>query len=393
MSSRAGALAPSTAGKRLESLTGLRWFAAFGVFCFHLSYLAKDSRKLQVAVQLGYKGVPFFFVLSGFVLAWVYRPGDSPLRFYWHRFARIWPLMATVALIALALEYRWTGELPPAVDIAFAFSLIQAWSPEHMYAVNMVAWTLSVEAFFYLLFPLLVRGLIRLRPPALLAVSAVMVCLSAGTCITVSKFTFSPDTATLIIASPPSQTPLFVVGICTALAVRQGWRPRVGPRLSLVLTLGALVFWWAWTLRPSLVPFLEGLGVSDPLMAPFFALTMAALAVRDADGGRSWLARPAVVFLGAISFAFYLVHAVLLDVYRHYHFLGPTSSTLTREVAFSVIGALVVTIAAAWALHGFVERPVERFLRKLLPKKPPRAVPDILEQRPTPAGSPVPSRH
>jgi peptidoglycan/LPS O-acetylase OafA/YrhL len=388
VSSRAGAHAPSTAGKRLESLTGLRWFAAFGVFCFHLGYLVADRPKLRAAAELGYKGVPFFFVLSGFVLAWVYRPGDSPLRFYWHRFARIWPAMAAVALVALALQYRWTGTQPPPVDIAFAFSLLQAWSPEHMYAVNVVAWTLSAEAFFYLLFPLLVRGLIRLRPPALLAVSAAMLCLSTGTSVAVSEYTFSKHNVILIIASPPSLTPLFVIGICTALAVRQGWRPRVGARLSLALVAASLVFCWAWILHPTMLPFIKIGGLSDVVVIPSFALAMAALAVRDSDGGRSWLARPAVVFLGTISFAFYLVHVVLLDLYRHYRFLAPSSSTFTQEMTLSLIGALVVTIAAAWALHGLVERPVERFLRNLLPKQPPRAMPEIPEPRPAPAGSP-----
>lgn len=81
---------------RLDSLTGLRWWAAFGVFLHHMTNLA--PLPVHAALALGNYGVMFFFVLSGFVLTWSAQ-AVSTSTFYWRRFARIYP----AHLVALAL--------------------------------------------------------------------------------------------------------------------------------------------------------------------------------------------------------------------------------------------------------------------------------------------------
>src|SRR5690349_6614625 len=68
---RVGGQRTSTA--RIESLTGLRWWAAFFVFTHHMGYLA--PLPIREFLKLGTSGVTFFFVLSGFVLTWSARPG------------------------------------------------------------------------------------------------------------------------------------------------------------------------------------------------------------------------------------------------------------------------------------------------------------------------------
>lgn len=76
---------------KLPSLTGLRFFAALLVFGFHMTLSASpippndpinlfaDERVADSAesifITTGYIGVSFFFVLSGFLLAWAAKPG------------------------------------------------------------------------------------------------------------------------------------------------------------------------------------------------------------------------------------------------------------------------------------------------------------------------------
>ena len=55
---------------RLDSLTGLRWWAAFAVFCYHMMNFAPVPG-LGAVARYGNHGVAFFFVLSGFVLTLV----------------------------------------------------------------------------------------------------------------------------------------------------------------------------------------------------------------------------------------------------------------------------------------------------------------------------------
>ncbi len=371
----------SPAVRRLDSLTGLRWFAAFGVFCFHYGYLSDKVPVLRSALTLGYEGVPFFFVLSGFVLAWVYRPGDGALRFYWHRFARIWPVMAFLSVVILVTSRTWSGRFDSPADILYAAGLLQAWTEHHFYAVNTTAWTLSCEAFFYLLFPALIRQLWRLRPAALLAVLLVMDAATGATRLWVAHHTYSPEVSRLVIASPLALTPMFVVGICTALLLRRGLRPPVGARTSVLLCLAVAALCLGWLRNPGwFTAVTPGVGLFDAILIPFFALMMAAVGLRDVRGGRSLTARPWLVLLGQISFAFYLVHYFVLDVFRHY---GEFNGPLTTKMVLPLLAAFLVTVAAAWMLHAWVERPVERLLRGLLPK--PRAVEPVPGQR---AGQP-----
>ena len=74
---------------RVESLTGLRWWAAFFVFSHHMTNLA--PLPIYKFLKYGTSGVTFFFVLSGFVLTWSAQPGTKIRTFYRRRFARIWP--------------------------------------------------------------------------------------------------------------------------------------------------------------------------------------------------------------------------------------------------------------------------------------------------------------
>src|SRR5438270_13969844 len=84
-----------TAGRpRLPALTSLRFFAALHVMFFHLYAMRVTDWtgwRRQIS-SIGYVGVSFFFVLSGFILVYTYadRP-ISAVEFWRARFARIYP--------------------------------------------------------------------------------------------------------------------------------------------------------------------------------------------------------------------------------------------------------------------------------------------------------------
>lgn len=154
----------------IKPLTSLRFVFALMVFASHLSFL-KDSkseilRKLFDSVfSEGYIGVTFFFVLSGFILAYNYQ--DDFLKkhnykkyFYIARFARIIPLHILTLFIALPLTfhsfqqniYLWLSQ---AITNA---SLTQSFIPIRIiyFSFNAPSWSISNEMFFYLVFPFLI---------------------------------------------------------------------------------------------------------------------------------------------------------------------------------------------------------------------------------------------
>jgi len=149
----------------IDSLTGLRFFAALYVVLFHtqLALATKHhiSRTWSTFMGHGYVAVSLFFVLSGFVLTYNYadRWSEIPFqRFLLARFARIYP----VYILALLLQFRF---YLPAATIHSALAVIfmvQSWTvmPSELPASwNYPAWTLSIEWFFYLCFPLLIHSL------------------------------------------------------------------------------------------------------------------------------------------------------------------------------------------------------------------------------------------
>jgi peptidoglycan/LPS O-acetylase OafA/YrhL len=157
----------------LPALTGVRFFAAFYVVLSHsLPWVATRFRipgPAKIFLSNGYLAVAMFFLLSGFILAYTYdgqiAGSRNRARFWEARFARIYP----VYLLSLVLAYWFERGLHVKTQIA-VLTMTQAWnplSPETVGAWNYPAWTLSVEAFFYLVFPFVLPFISRRSTVAL----------------------------------------------------------------------------------------------------------------------------------------------------------------------------------------------------------------------------------
>ncbi|MBP1135109.1 peptidoglycan/LPS O-acetylase OafA/YrhL [Arthrobacter sp. PvP023] len=81
----------------LPRLTSLRSFAALAVFGFHIFRWTEWDEAKAIAGH-GYAGVAFFFILSGFLLTWSFRP--EPVTFYFRRFARLYPGYFMMIIVA-----------------------------------------------------------------------------------------------------------------------------------------------------------------------------------------------------------------------------------------------------------------------------------------------------
>lgn len=357
----------------MDSLTGLRWFAAFGVFLFHAKGYLRESQGLADLAAIGYEGVPFFFILSGFVMTWVARPTVTVPHYYWRRFARIWPLLAVTTLVTISLMKWWWHAPISKQDILWTLTFTQAWTTDHFMTMNIVTWTLSVEAFFYLAFPLVLRFLLRRSAGFLALVAAAAVATTAATRIAVLLLDHSPESERLLVSSPLMLSPMFVLGVCTGLLVRRGRRPPFGTGVAAALTVGTILLCWAWEQHPDLLhPFQGEIGFFDAVLMPAFALLIACAALSDVRAAhsarhlRSMLRSRTLVKLGEWSFAYYLCHAVVLKVFARAGFRpGPGLVRDTAEMCAAALAALVV----AALLHELVEKPAERRLRKLLPTR------------------------
>jgi peptidoglycan/LPS O-acetylase OafA/YrhL len=338
----------------------MRWLAAFMVFAFHIHVIQYFGPATTVGGSLreailgvGAVGVSFFFILSGFVLAWSFRPGEGARTFWRRRFARIYPLHAATVVIALVIGVTLAaGTLPTRVEVLLNVLLVQPWFPTSIardYVVNPVSWSLACEAFFYALFPLLFAGVRRLGTRGLWI---------AGT-VSLLAVVLLPVVADFrdMHRIPVARLPEFVLGSVLACLVRAGkWR---GPGVvwsAVVLAAGCAVA----TVAPADFRY-------TACTAPGFALLIAATAVADARGVRSWLARPWLVRLGELSFAFYMIHILMVRVgealfARRPHL--PVWPALGASVAL-----FVASLTMAWLLYELIEKPARRLLVRSRRKK------------------------
>lgn len=341
---------------RLERLTSLRLFAALAVFGFHATaFFSGPTREvLDFVFGQGRSGVTFFFILSGFVLAWSARPGDRPLAFYRRRFARIYPAYMVALGIAASL---WALRDPSALlRGSLTPFLLQAWVPDSTsyFAINVPAWSLSVEAFFYLLFPLAIVAFRRLSSPVLWFAGGVLVAITTAIAFYASLTTGPSDLAAntfrvwFAIYFPVSRLPEFLLGVALALLMKRGDLPRIPWALAVALVLAT---WAAMSAWPSIY------SVSAVYMIPF-GILVASAAQRDIRGVPGWLRAPLIVEGGAISYCFYLLHHILIMRLSQQGF---AALGFSGWFAFAV--TLVLSLVGAWTLHRFVELPVDRMLR------------------------------
>lgn len=330
----------SSLPRDLPRLTSLRAFAALAVFGFHLSQGGPRWTFLETVLGDGYAGVAFFFVLSGFVLTWATSPATSAAAFYRRRLARIYPshLVTAVGAIVLGSAVSLSIALPNVL-------LLQSWTGTDriVFGMNGVSWSLSCEAFFYAAFPLILWLLNRSTSlTSTIVVSAGYTALTAVLTIVIAQA--GPGWQNVAYTNPLCRSGEFVLGVALAIAVQAGWRPRVSVRLAVlfVLTSGLI----SRIIEPT-VP------LPDLLLLPSFALLITAAAVADTKRRGGWLVHPALLFAGQVSFAFYLVHALVTQqVVEHVH-IGATGLAI-----LSLLTSAVVAIA----LHKLVERPAQRWL-------------------------------
>ena len=151
----------------LPALTGLRFFAALAVAVYHLwQYDAWNAPAwVERVVGHGSVAVTLFFVLSGYILTYRYVDGGglstSSRRFWQARLARIVPVyvLGLVMSFPVVMALAKRSGVPVSTEMvkgAAALLMVQAWWPDWALSWNPPSWSLSVEVFFYVLFPVVV---------------------------------------------------------------------------------------------------------------------------------------------------------------------------------------------------------------------------------------------
>jgi peptidoglycan/LPS O-acetylase OafA/YrhL len=334
----------------------VRFFAAFYVVVFHTRLSAQlAARGLTPAAHFfasGYLAVPLFFILSGFILAYTYKgqieSGDRRMRFWEARFARIWPAYA-FSLVCSSVP----GFQIPSWGLAAAtLAMVQAWNPLHpgyAGAWNLVCWTLSVEAFFYLCFPWL-QVFIERRSVRVLQVSACALLLFSVICNIGARTLSDPVYPGIFrfIPLPVIHLPEFLIGMVLGNLLLL----RAAPRTSFPFyTCSGLVGTIAALCLPA--------GHWTSLVLIFFALLVFGLATE-----RTWVSRflstKLLLLGGGISYSVYLLQTPIRTwmhaLFNAAHFDRPAIEGTLVPLALTLFSLLVFL---------YIENPARLLLRDL----------------------------
>jgi peptidoglycan/LPS O-acetylase OafA/YrhL len=355
--------------ERLPALTGLRAFAALNIVFFHFSN-PKWFGPFAPIVDNGYTSVSFFLLLSGFVLAYNYseraQQGKLSTREFWiARLSRLYPVYLFALLMSTGMlmqEWHARSHAQFAAGVALTPLLLQGWSPSLSTFWNTPAWTMCTEAFFYLIFPLVILWRRPKNIGALVGILLGLWCL--GMVLPTLYLHFHPDGdlnpgrytdgfwMRALKFSPPPHIPSFLFGI--VLADVDALIPRSARRRLMFGLLGmggiyAVLYFGDHFPYPMM---------HDGLMMPLFALAVLGLA------GHNLIARffgffPFVA-VGQASYCLYILHFNLWNLIHDSHILDKTG--LAR---FDPWLSYALLVGAAVMVMVWIERPAQRLVKRV----------------------------
>lgn len=345
---------------RLAVVDGLRLVAALTVAAFHFLGTPKlgtwgESPKVFAylvhrAAMYGWLGVEMFFLISGFVIcmsAW----GRTPGEFAVSRISRLFPaywfvmllIVVRVALIPLQSENPRTM-LHPRELVA---NLTMFPGPLKADFLNGVAWTLDVEARFYLLMVLVLRFGATYRRM-----------LGFCTVWLVAAFVTHSQRLTLLDQFVLSTyAGLFVAGIVLYLMCRFGQNLMLWTMMGLAWAyqLSVLQIRVDWHLATSDTTNTVSWTLSALLLTAFLGVLMLATLGPLRTVRHRWL-----ITAGALTYPFYLLHVSIgIPLAKGLTHHGPELGHW-GNLAFTTTAMLLLS----YGIHRWVERPMGRLMRR-----------------------------
>ncbi len=361
----------------LPALTGLRTILAVNIMLFH--FTPPHIGPILRVVNNAYVFVGFFFLISGFVLAYNYadHPQLSRRAFYVARLARVYPTYLLILLLSIPFlqqELQAHSRWDFYKGLVLTPLALQGWNPILATFWNTVAWTLPAELMLYGLFPFLLLLIAsqahRLATPGRV-IAAIGVIWMLGITPHVCYYLLNPDhlpgPATrytyafwlrALKYTPPAYLCVFTAGVLlqrlhTMLPLSTFRRGMLA--LTALAGLG-LFFHFA----ADHVPYVL---VHGTLLLPLFAMLLIGLAGPNPIA--SVLAWHPIVLFGETTFALYLLH---FNAFLMIHFYHVWERLHLAQFDPWISYAAIVLLA--FAVHNIYEAPARRFvLARLMPKR------------------------
>ncbi|MCB1639097.1 MAG: acyltransferase [Thiothrix sp.] len=354
---------------KLDHLTFTRYLAAMTVLFFHFGgdVFPATVDWLAPVIMSGPTAVTYFFMLSGFIMAIAYyhpqtvagAPRFSPGKYWQARVARVYPIYLVVVLLMTAANLDADGKDPVAVLLNL--TMLQAWVPGYALSINSPNWSLSVEAFFYMIFPLLLAAVHRQHGRYLLWLTVIIWLVTQLVQIRLHNlpaYEVHTPLHDFIYYFPLMHLNLFLSGFLTGVWFCDGKLDRLARGwngLALLLcTLAIILMLMLETRIETALGFL--IDYNNGLLSPLFLLLIVLIA-----HNRGALARvfsmPLPLLLGEASYSLYLLQRPVYGVYDRT--LGQWLP-LDKQLHFYLF-VVLLTITAIISFK-LIETPLRRYI-------------------------------
>jgi peptidoglycan/LPS O-acetylase OafA/YrhL len=361
-----------------EILDGLRGVAALLVVAFHVFETYSGNRFNQI-INHGYLAVDFFFLLSGFVVAYAYDDRWEKMTqwdFYKRRLVRLQPMVIMGSLIGAAFFYFQSGAAFPLIGATPVWKMllvmlagctlipllpsmdIRGW--QEMHPLDGPAWSLFFEYIANILYALIIRKFSK-------KLLAVFVFLAA--CMLV-HYTLTGPQGDVIGGWSVDKTQLHI-----------GFSRLLYPFFAGVLLsrMGKLIHikgaFYICSLLIAIILFIPRIGGSthlwmNGLYESFCIIILFPLIVSIGAGGQitGKYSIKLCRFLGKLSYPLYIIHYPL--IYTYVAWVTNNKVPMGRGLLVGLF-LFIVSIVIAYACLKLYDEPVRNWLKKrFLLKRP-----------------------
>ena len=353
----------------IKPLTSLRFFFAFMVFLSHIGFVNVDSPLYnwlhRNVFREGLLGVSFFFILSGFILSYTYEQ-KVPLKrnklynFYLSRFARIYPLH--LITIFFALPILISQNLLNLKALFFNLFLIQSFVPipKIYYSINPPSWSISNEMFFYLLFPIYIYLFNRyknLHVYFFFFFYILIIILHQIIPVQYKEF--------FLYVNPLIRTLDFILGISLLKFYTQNKNMFLNKKNSFIIYT---FLEFAVCFMFLLFFILHNIADYTYRFSIYYWIPMSAIIYIFAFQGGAiskFLSHKWLIFLGEISFGFYMIHFVVL---YYALWLKPIFFSGLNDIIYAFF-IFTFTLIFSFISYKWYELPVNRYFKAKFLKK------------------------
>ncbi|MGL2964421.1 acyltransferase family protein [Flavobacterium sp. RSB2_4_14] len=347
---------------KIDQLTFTRFIASISIVIFHFgggSYVFNNVF-LSFIFEQANLGVSYFFILSGFVMIIAYYQKESIPFFSYikNRLARIYPIYFVAIFLLIRISIFSGISL---TDVFLNLLMLQAWIPGKALGINFPGWSLSVELFFYLIFPFVFNYFYKKVNFKITAICIIVFWVLSQVLF---YFTTQNQVINLFYYTPKdlSYQPFmhlnqFLIGNLLGLYFVNNYKKETKDfTLPIVLILGLLLFVFKFNI---------GMSYHNGLLAFLFAPLIYFIAISSGKIA-AFFSKKICIFLGEISYGIYIYQWPVWSIISDYKLNKYFGIDKVTDFTFSFLLRLSILIFIAAMSYVYFEKPIRNRLKQLI---------------------------